>query len=157
MTTTELTSLLIIVGAAALAPLLADFARRVKVSVVVVELLLGILIGPQVLGIAHIGPTLSVLQQFGLAFLFFLAGNEVEIERVKGRPMELAALGWGLSFALALGLVAILQTTGVTGDTLFIGTALACTSMGTLVPILGDADDLETRFGAYRAGGRDDG
>ena len=101
------------------------------------------------LDIAHMGPTLDTLNVFGLAFLFFLAGNEVEIERVRGRPLELATLGWGLSFALALVLAAVLQVTGITVDTLYVATALAATSMGTLVPILGDADDLETRFGAF--------
>ena len=112
MSTTELTSLLIIVGAAALAPLIADMGRRFMVSVVVVELVLGILIGPQVLDIAHMGPTLDTLNAFGLAFLFFLAGNEVEIERVRGRPVELALLGWVLSFVLAIVLAAMLQATG---------------------------------------------
>jgi Kef-type K+ transport system membrane component KefB len=146
---TELTSLLIIVGAAALAPLIADMGRRFMVSVVVVELVLGILIGPQVLDIARMGPTLETLSTFGLAFLFFLAGNEVEIERVRGRPVELALVGWLISFALALVLAAMLQASGLTVDTLYVGTALAATSMGTLVPILGDADDLDTRFGAF--------
>ena len=48
------------------------------------------MIGPQVLDIAHMGPTIDTLNVFGLAFLFFLAGNEVEIERVRGKPVELA-------------------------------------------------------------------
>ncbi len=149
MSETELTSLLIIVGAAALAPLIADLGRSLMVSVVVVELLLGIVIGPQVLDIAHMGPTIETLNVFGLAFLFFLAGNEVEIERVRGRPVELALVGWVVSFVVALGLAAVLQISGLTVDTLYVATALAATSMGTLVPILGDADDLDTRFGAF--------
>lgn len=149
MSETELTSLLIIVGAAALAPLIADLGRSLMVSVVVVELLLGIVIGPQVLDIAHMGPTIETLNVFGLAFLFFLAGNEVEIERVRGKPVELALVGWVVSFVVALGLAAVLQASGLTVDTLYVATALAATSMGTLVPILGDADDLDTRFGAF--------
>ncbi len=149
MSETELTSLLIIVGAAALAPLIADLGRSLMVSVVVVELLLGIVIGPQVLDIAHMGPTIDTLNVFGLAFLFFLAGNEVEIERVRGKPVELALVGWVVSFVVALGLAAVLQASGLTVDTLYVATALAATSMGTLVPILGDADDLDTRFGAF--------
>jgi Kef-type K+ transport system membrane component KefB len=118
-------------------------------NVVVVELLLGILIGPQVLGIAHMGPTLNVLSTFGLAFLFFLAGNEVEIERVRGRPMQLGALGWVISLVVALAVGALLQASGLVLKTIYVAVALTATSMGTLVPILGDSDDLETRFGAY--------
>jgi Kef-type K+ transport system membrane component KefB len=118
-------------------------------NVVVVELLLGILIGPQVLGIAHMGPTLNVLSTFGLAFLFFLAGNEVEIERVRGRPMELGALGWLISLAVALAFGTLLQASGLVLKTIYVAVALTATSMGTLVPILGDSDDLDTRFGAF--------
>jgi Kef-type K+ transport system membrane component KefB len=145
----ELTSLLVIVFCAALAPLLADIGKRFMIAVVVVELVLGIIIGPQVLDVAEMGPTISVLANFGLAFLFFLAGNELEIERVRGRPLRLATYGWALGFAIALACAGVLQETGVVRDTLYVGTALSATSMGALVPILGDADDLGTRFGAF--------
>jgi len=118
-------------------------------NVVVVELLLGILIGPQVLGIAHMGPSLNLLSTFGLAFLFFLAGNEVEIERVRGRPSELGALGWVISLAIALAFGTVLHASGLVLTTVYVAVALTATSMGTLVPILGDSDDLDTRFGAY--------
>jgi len=118
-------------------------------NVVVVELLLGILIGPQVLGIAHMGPSLNLLSTFGLAFLFFLAGNEVEIERVRGRPSELGALGWVISLAIALAFGSVLHASGLVLTTIYVAVALTATSMGTLVPILGDSDDLDTRFGAY--------
>jgi Kef-type K+ transport system membrane component KefB len=45
----SLTNLLIIVAAIVVAPLIANALPRVKVPVVVIEIALGILIGPQVL------------------------------------------------------------------------------------------------------------
>ena len=57
-------------------------------------ILLGILVGPQVLGWADAGPTIEVLASFGLAFLFFLAGFEIDFPAIRGQPLLLAALGW---------------------------------------------------------------
>ena len=70
----------------------------------VVELLLGILIGPQGLDIARVDPTTELLGNLGLGMLFFFAGYEIDFDRIKGRPLELAAIGWALSLALAYGI-----------------------------------------------------
>src|ERR671911_2122213 len=92
------TSLLVIVGAAALAGLLVMLlAPRLTIPVVVVELVLGIIIGPQVAGWAEVDPTTDFLGNLGLGMLFFFAGYEIDFERIKGRPMRLAGLGWGFS------------------------------------------------------------
>jgi Kef-type K+ transport system membrane component KefB len=68
------TSLLVIVGAAALAGMLVMLASpKLVIPVVVVELILGIIVGP-------------------LGMLFFFAGYEINFERIRGRPMALAAI-----------------------------------------------------------------
>ena len=77
---------------------------RLAIPVVVVELLLGIVIGPQVLDIAQLDPTTTFFGDLGLGMLFFFAGYEIDFDRIKGGPLSLGGLGWVLSLALAYGI-----------------------------------------------------
>jgi Kef-type K+ transport system membrane component KefB len=148
----NLSSLLVVAAVAVAAPIAADYLPRVRVPVVVLELVLGIVVGPQVLELAKTGGIVDTLATFGLAFLFFLAGLEINFDRVRGRPLELATVGWLASAALGFGIAAILQSEGKVISTLVIGLCLVTTSLGTLVPILKDAGLIETRFGTYVVG-----
>ena len=149
MALNELHSLLLIFTIAAVAPLLCEWVPRVRLPLVVAEIGLGILVGPQALGWATAGPTIQVLANFGLAFLFFLAGFEIDFPAIRGRPILLAALGWLASLVVCLGVGFGLQGCGVVDSGLIVGAALATTALGTLMPILRDAKELPTRFGAY--------
>jgi len=142
-------SLLIILAIAAVAPLLCEWIPRVRLPLVVLEIVLGILCGPHVLGWADVGPTILVLANFGLASLFFLAGLEIDFPAVRGRPISMATLGWIASFVVCLGVGFALKGCGLVESSLIVGAALATTALGTLVPILRDAGELSTRFGAY--------
>ncbi len=143
-------SVLVIVGIAALAGLLVMFiSPKLAIPVVVVELLLGILIGPQGLDWAKIDPTTDFLGDLGLGMLFFFAGYEIDFERIRGKPLRLGALGWALSLVLAYGLGGILAAAGVVLSYLYTGSAMATTAIGTLIPILKDAGEIKTRFGTY--------
>jgi Kef-type K+ transport system membrane component KefB len=143
-------SLLVIVGVAALAGLLTMLlAPRLTIPVVVLELLLGIIVGPEVAGIAKVDPTTDFLGNLGLGMLFFFAGYEIDFDRIKGQPMKLAAIGWALSLVLAYGIGGALAVAGVVLSYLYTGSAMATTAIGTLIPILKDAGELRTRFGSY--------
>ena len=98
----ELHSLLLIFTIAAVAPFLCEWVLRVRLPLVVLEICLGILVGPQVLGWAGVGPTIDVLSKFGLAALFFLAGLEIDFPAIRGRPIILATLGWLASLVVCL-------------------------------------------------------
>ena len=130
---------------AVLAPLLARaLGRWVRVPVVVFELVLGILIGPAVLGWVAPAPFVSTLADFGLAMLFFVAGTEIEFGSFRGRLGRRASLGWLIS--LAAGIAAgFLLAPGQAA--VVIGVALCSTALGTLLPILRDAGELPTPFG----------
>src|SRR6516162_6353170 len=149
MALTELHSLLLIFTIAAVAPLLCEWVPRIRLPLVVAEIGLGILVGPQVLGWASAGPTIAVLANFGLAFLFFLAGFEIDFPTIRGRPITLAALGWLMSLVVCLAVGFGLQGIGIVDSGMIVGAALATTALGTLIPILRDAKELSTRFGAY--------
>ena len=116
---------------------------------VVIELLLGIVIGPQVLGLAESDDFIQFFSNLGLGLLFFFAGYEIEFDRIRGKPLKLGAAGWILSLALAYGLGGILAAAGVVVSLLYTGSAMATTAIGTLIPILRDSGELKSRFGTY--------
>jgi Kef-type K+ transport system membrane component KefB len=128
---------------------LCEWLPGLRLPLVVLEICLGILVGPQVLGWAASGPVIEVLSNFGLAALFFLAGFEIDFPKIRGRPIASAALGWLASLVVCLGVGFGLQSCGIIDSGLIVGAALTTTALGTLMPILRDARELPTRFGAY--------
>jgi Kef-type K+ transport system membrane component KefB len=149
----DASSLLVIVAAAAVASLaVAALGRRVTLPVVVAELVLGILVGPQALDLAHVDSVTEFFSNLGLGMLFFFAGYEIDFGRIRGRPLELAAAGWLLSVVLAYAIGGMLEASGLVISFLYTGSALATTALGTLVPILSDAGELRTPFGTILLG-----
>jgi Kef-type K+ transport system membrane component KefB len=146
--TTTLATVALIAAIATIAPLISEATDR-KIPSVVLELAAGIIVGPQVLAWAVETPTVKSLAGFGLSFLFFMAGYEIEFAEIRGRPLKLATVGWLISLLLALGVAAVLLITGFTVSELLIALALTTTALGTLLPMLQDADALHTRFGAH--------
>ena len=127
----------------------AAVPRRFAQPVVVIELMMGILIGPEVLGLAHSDAFVEFFSNLGLGMLFFFAGYEIDFQRIKGAPLRLGAFGWLLSVVLAYGLGGILAAAGVVVSFLYTGSAMATTAIGTLIPILRDNGELKTRFGTH--------
>ena len=143
-------SFLTIVIVSALAAAIVGFGgKRVIVPVVVLELVLGIIVGPDVLGLAEGDEFIDFFSSLGLGFLFFFAGYEIDFERIRGRPLLLAGAGWMISLALAYAIGGLLAAAGVVISLLFVGSAMATTAIGTLIPILSDAGELRTRFGTF--------
>ena len=139
----------IVVVAAVAAITVAFLPKQFAPPVVVLELILGIVIGPEVLGLAHSDDFVEFFANLGLGMLFFFAGYEIDFDRIKGTPMKLGALGWALSVAIAYGLGGLLALAGVVVSFLYTGSAMATTAIGTLIPILRDNGELKTRFGTY--------
>jgi Kef-type K+ transport system membrane component KefB len=147
--TADLQSLVVILVAAALAPLLVDLPRRLRLPAVVAEITLGILIGPQVFGFAEPEGVVEFLSTVGLAFLFFLGGLEVDFDHVRGLPAKLGGLGWLMSLALGLAIAFVLQQIDFVLSAELVGIALATTAIGTLMPILRDAGELKRPLGPF--------
>ena len=140
-------TLILIMLMAVVAPLLAyAVGRRLAVPVVIFEILLGILIGPDVLGWAHDDEIVDVLSDLGLSMLIFLAGYEIQFAAVRGDTLRRSAWAWVVSFAVGLG-IAFALTGGDVAAGLVIGTALTSTALGAVLPILRDSGRLEGRFG----------
>src|SRR5262249_22832889 len=114
---------------------------------IVLELVLGIVIGPQVLGWITIDTPIQVISLLGVAFLLFLAGLEVDYERFRGRLLRLTALGYAISFGLALLIGFGLHAGGLVKSPLLVGIILSATSVGIVTPVLKDAGQVSTFFG----------
>lgn len=139
----------VVLTAAVAAATVAAVPKRLAPPVVVLELILGIVIGPEVLGIAQNDDFIEFFSNLGLGMLFFFAGYEIDFERIKGLPLKLGGWGWVLSVAVAYVLGGILAATGVIASALYTGSAMATTAIGTLIPILRDNGELKSRFGTY--------
>jgi Kef-type K+ transport system membrane component KefB len=59
---------------------------------------------------------------------------------------------WGLSVALAYAIGGVLAILGVVDSLVYTGSAMATTAIGTLIPVLHDKGELQTRFGSYLLG-----
>jgi Kef-type K+ transport system membrane component KefB len=148
MLTVGLDSLLSIAVVAAVAPIIAAALPGKRVPQVVILIFLGILIGPHGLGLAS-PPSIELLSNIGLGFLFLLAGYELDPHLFRERPGRLAMAGWVLSAALAIGVVGLLTALHFVYDFVPIGLALTTTALGTLLPILRDNDMLTGKFGRH--------
>jgi Kef-type K+ transport system membrane component KefB len=139
----------VVMVAAVAAITVALLPKRMAPPVVVLELVLGIIIGPHVLQLAHTDDFVEFFSNLGLGMLFYFAGYEIDFQRIKGRPLELGAWAWVISIGLAFGIGGILAGLGIIVSFLYTGAAMATTAIGTLIPILRDNGELKTRFGTY--------
>lgn len=140
-------NLLIIVAVAFAAPLLLGFFPSVKLPSVVLEIIAGIVIGPSVLGIVHVDEAVSVVALLGLAFLLFLAGLEIEFDKLRGQVLRLTLMGFAISFAIAVVVALGLKASGLIETPLLIAIILCATSLGVLIPVLKDAGEISSTFG----------
>jgi Kef-type K+ transport system membrane component KefB len=136
-----------IMAAAVLAPLLAELPLRLRVPVVVIEVLLGIFIGPHVLGLVQLDGFVATMFAFGMAATLFMAGMELDFEHIRGAPLWLALRGWIGSLAIAAAAAALLYATPLARSPMMLTLALSTTALGTLLPMLRDGGQLDTPFG----------
>jgi len=137
----------VVMAVAALAPLLAELPKRLRVPVVVLEVLLGIAVGPHGLGWLASSRFMDQMSQIGMATLLFMAGMEIDFSRIRGRPLLLGLGGWALSLLIGLAVVALLHRLPGVHAPLMATLALATTGLGVLLPVLRDGGQLDTACG----------
>lgn len=139
-------TLVLFPAVAVAAPLLVRAVSRwIAIPLVVFEIVLGLLLGPAMLGWIVPDDLTAFLSDFGLAMLFFLAGNEIDFRAIRGRPLSRAAIGWIISLSAGIGIAALLAPDLAAAG--FIGIALTSTALGMIIPVLRDSGDLRTPFG----------
>ncbi len=141
------TNLLLVVAVGLLAPITLGFFPRLRLPAIVLELLLGIVIGPSVLGWAEADLPVSTLNLIGLAFLLFLSGLEIDLKRLRGGILKLTGMAFALSLAIAIGLGLGLKAGGFVKSPLFMAIVLAASSVSIIFPVLKDSDNSSASFG----------
>ncbi len=141
-----------VMAIALIAPLVVNMRPSLRVPSAVVEIVLGIILGPSGFGWIHVDRPLAILSTLGLALLLFLAGLEIDARRLRhglGRMGVAYLLSVGLAILVALALSQVEEI----DSPLFVAFALASSTVGLVVPILRDANETETRFGQLALAG----
>jgi len=141
------TDLLVVFAIAFAVPLALGLVPRLRLPAVVVSLVAGIVVGPSGLGWVAVDEPVQVFALVGLAMLLFLAGLEVEWDRLRGPLLRVTVLAFAASFALAVLCGLALHATGDVRSPMFVAVVLSATSLGVLVPVLKDAGLTESTFG----------
>jgi Kef-type K+ transport system membrane component KefB len=141
------TNLLIVVAAGFAAPFALGFFPRLRLPSIVFEIVLGIVLGPAVLGWVHVDDPVTVMSTVGLAVLLFLAGLEIEFMKLRGRVLKVTLTGFVASFGVALALGLLLKGAGVVKQPVFLAVLFCATSLGVLVPVLKDSGQISSTFG----------
>lgn len=144
----DFVSLAIIALVAAVVPVIARLIPGRLIPETVFLLFIGAILGPSVLGWLAVDETISFLSELGVAFLFLLAGFEIEPRNLAGTQGKHALGTWLVSFAIALGFVyfaGIGQADRI--QAIAVAIALTSTALGTLLPILKERGLMGTRLG----------
>jgi Kef-type K+ transport system membrane component KefB len=147
MPNVSFSGLLIVAVVAFAAPLLLALTPARRLPAIVLEIVAGIVIGPSVLGWVKVDLPISILSVLGLAFLLFLAGLEVELERLRGRLLVFVGSAFLISLGLALLVGYGLYLARQVVSPLLIAIILVATGLGIVIPVLKDAGESASDFG----------
>jgi Kef-type K+ transport system membrane component KefB len=139
--------LLIVIAAGFAVPFALGLFPRLRLPSIVLEIVVGIVIGPSVLGLVDVDPSIEVIALIGLAFLLFLAGLEIDFGELRGRVLRLTAVGFIVSFGIAVVVSLGLKAGGLVDTPLLVAIILSATSLGVIVPVLKDAGETSSTFG----------
>ena len=142
-----LDDLVLVLLVAAAVPLVLAAVPRLLVPAAVLEIVAGIVLGPDVLDVVDLDQAVQVVSTIGLAFLLFLAGLEIDLASLRGRSGQLALRGLAASLVLAALVGAVLDLAGIVGSGTFVAVLLIATSLGLVVPVLRDAQAADRPLG----------
>ena len=157
----QFTSLLIVVFLAFSVPVILFQFKKVRLPIVVGEILAGIIIGRSGFGwVSSEDQILNFIADFGFVFLMFLSGMEIDFSNLglfSGNAVKKGPNRWGpfpiaaVSFALTLllaGLISLgLVHLGLARNLWLLGLILSTTSLGVVVPVLKEKGIIGNQFG----------
>ena len=162
--TGSFTPLLVVISMAFIVPLFLMRFKRLRLPIVVGEILAGIAVGRSGFGwVTHEDPILTLLAEFGFVFLMFLAGMEIDFANLNVERTRISPGGGSrrrafgplpislLSFLLTLALSAIIGFTllrmGLVRSPWMMALILSTTSLGVVMPVLKEQELIRGRFG----------
>src|SRR6476661_6551197 len=132
----EFVNLLAVSVVALFATLALGLAPALRVPSVVLEIIAGVILGPQVLGWVEVDLPVGIVALLGLAFLLFLAGLEIDVHQLRGTLLRLALAGYVVTLAIGVAVGFGLTAAGWTSGPGLIAVTLSATSLGLVVPVL---------------------
>jgi Kef-type K+ transport system membrane component KefB len=141
------TSFVIVAAIAFAAPLIRGMAPQILVPSIVLELVAGIVVGPHGLGLASATTPVEVFSTVGLASLLFLAGREIQVERLRGALLATSLAGFAISFVLGFGAGFGLHAVGLIKTPLLLAIIFVATSLSIIIVPLKDGGETETDWG----------
>jgi len=140
-------NVLIIAAIAVFVPVVLGLLPWLPLPGAVLQVIAGIVVGPSVLGWVRIDAPVQVLAQLGLGMLLFMAGLEIDVDRLRSPLSRLAGVAFGVSAAIGLFCALLFWLAGQASQPFLLAIILMSTSAGLLLPILKDAGEATTEFG----------
>jgi monovalent cation:proton antiporter-2 (CPA2) family protein len=126
-----------------------DISVRFGQPSVLGKLLIGIVLGPTVLGIVNDTDILKEISQIGVILLMFIAGLETDIDEFKKSGKAAAFVGiLGIIVPLSLGYLAGVVMGLSTVQAAFLGLLLSATSVSISVQVLKEMNKLKSKEGS---------
>lgn len=124
----------------------AEIAERIRIPAVIGEITAGILIGPSLLGLVGSTDATKVLAEIGVVILLATVGMETDLDELRrvGRASLMVAVA-GVVVPMSVGVGAGKVLGESTNASLFLGAALAATSVGITARVFGDLHALASR------------
>lgn len=144
----DLISLAVIALVAAVSPMIAQMIPGKPIPEVVFLLVAGALLGPYMADLIRTTDSVELLSDLGLAFLFLLAGYEINPKHLTGSQGKRGLVTWIVTLGLGFLVVRLSPDFSVSHvDGIAVAIALTTTALGTLLPILKERNLMETRVG----------
>ena len=161
----EFVSLVVVVLAAFLTPILVNRLRITFLPIVVAEILMGIIIGHSFLNIVERDSILNILSTLGFIFLMFLSGLEIDFkafkkdksstkkeEKVKKQEpghLQLAIVVFMFIMIISIVFAYMFKWFGLIDDVLLMVIIISTISLGVVVPTLKEMNIMRTTIGQF--------
>ena len=132
-----------------LTTLAGHLSNRIGIPAVIGQILVGILVGPAVLGWIHLDSMINLFSQIGVIILMFIGGLESNLKLLRKylRPAIIVAI-IGVIFPVVMIGAACLAFSFSPLEAIFIGVVFSATSVSISVEVLRDYKSLDTKEGA---------
>ena len=141
-------ALLLVIAAVA-----GAIALRLRQPVLIAYIVVGIAVGPAVLGLVRAHDQIDVLAQFGVAVLLFVVGLKLDLTRVRDIGSVALATGLGqLAFTILFGFALILVMGKGVVEAIYVAVALTFSSTIIIVKLLSDKRELDALHGRIAVG-----
>ncbi len=128
-------------------------ALRLRQPLLIAYIVVGIVVGPAVLGLITSQHQLDLLAQVGVAMLLFVVGLKLDLQHVRHIGPVALATGLGqLTFTIVVGFLIILLLGKGMMEALYVAVALTFSSTIIIVKLLSDKRELDALHGRIAVG-----